>query len=123
MMRTVMRLLVCLIFVSGANAATLDDLANDVSPLHTREASQRPDMSSDVASSPLTQFAYNVGFDVSKLSSEQRSAIAADYGDKPSWSFCDEHMGIEITVSGNNLWERTKLMKLQRKTGGASLTH
>lgn len=122
MMRTAIHFSIYLLLVAGANAVTLDELANDVSPLPTLEANHRPDMSTDVATSSLTQFAYKVGFDVSKLTTEQRSEIAADFADKPSWSFCDEHQGIEITMSGNSLWERTKLVQLQRRSG-ASLTH
>lgn len=86
-------ILSALMLVSGAaSAASLEDFANQVSPLkHTDMSSYKKSVNSDVVSSPLSEYAQEVGIDVSKLSARQRLDMSSDYGDKPSLSFCDGH--------------------------------
>ncbi|GEA62115.1 hypothetical protein [Vibrio comitans] len=105
-----------LIFASAANAASLEALANEVTPLPSYGAKAKSTVIRDSKPDGLSKFAYDVGLDVSRLSDSQLVEIAADFGDKPSWSFCDQHQDVEIVMNANSLWERTKLMKLQRST-------
>ncbi|OED71439.1 hypothetical protein A143_17720 [Vibrio splendidus ZS-139] len=117
-MRITKGFLTCvLLMASTVNASSLEELAGEVNALPSYE-SQLESMTvvKDIDSTELSKFVYNVGLDVSNLSENQVTEIESDFGDKPFWSFCDEHDEVEIVMTGNSLWERTKLMKLQRTT-------
>ena len=75
------------------------------------------------ANNQLSNYAYDVGVDVSSLSTAQLDSIAGSYDKIPSAIFCEEHGEFEIQLSGNDLWERTKLMKLQKSLGSNIAAH
>ncbi|MDR9828595.1 hypothetical protein RCJ22_23705, partial [Vibrio sp. FNV 38] len=106
-----------LLIASAAQASSLEELASEVNALPSYESKlESMTVIMNVDSTELSKFASNVGLDVSNLSENQVNEIESDFGDKPFWSFCDEHEEVEIVMTGNSLWERTKILKLQRIT-------
>lgn len=80
---------ICTIFVCvGINAATLEELANEVSFM--KKEVRAPNMSTDVASSPLSQFAYKEGINVSTFSDAEIEHLTNSRDHIPSGIFCGE---------------------------------
>lgn len=85
---------ICFLSVVGVtHANSLDELANQVSPLGTEKNKtlMPARVTTNVEESQLSQYAYQVGLDVSKLSEEEIGTIASFYRNEPTDYFCDEH--------------------------------
>ncbi|MBM7036873.1 hypothetical protein [Vibrio ulleungensis] len=114
-MRIAICLLTCSISFAGlVHGNSLDELASEVTALDAYQAIVEPNRPVEHSNSELSDYAYEIGLDVSKLTLGQVAEIESNFKGKPSWAFCDEHQGVEIVMNGSSLWERTKVMKLQR---------
>lgn len=112
------------VFASACKASSVDELGLDLSSLTgNRAVITKSEPSSAKTDNKLSNYAYQVGFDVSNMTQQQRDAVAGSYDQMPSAIFCEEHGEFEVQLSGNSIWERTKLMKLQKAIGPISTTH
>lgn len=114
--------LLSLVMVNTYATAGVEDLGINISSLNSVNSSEAIVLVEPLESK-LSDYAYSVGFDVSNISQDQLDAVVGSYDKIPSAIFCEEHEEFEVQLSGNSIWERTKLMKLQNAVGPISTVH
>ncbi|MDN2482844.1 hypothetical protein [Vibrio agarivorans] len=113
-----------LLMSAWVNSATIDEMGINVSRLTLNNESVKVKSSrSSVEDSSLSTYVKSVGVDVSNLTETQLSSLIGSYDQMPSAIFCEEHQEFEIQITGNDIWQRTKMMKLQQKIGPTLQVH